>query len=265
MADEPLEQDLVDPIVPDTSVQTDPEQTAAAGTVTSEPEGTSDDGAPQKVFTQEELDAIIGKRLARERRAWERELQQQVPKQPSAAESSDLSIDQFETPEEYAHALAQRELETRSAREEAQRILDSHFEREDTARDKYDDYDLVVQNPSLPITQVMANVMYASEIGPDIAYHLGSNPAEAARIAKLSPFLQAKEIGRIESKLLDSPPTRKTSNAPAPITPVRTAGGGKPPVVDTTDPRSCEVMSTADWIKAENERVAKRLEARGYH
>ena len=264
MADEPIDQIPTDPVA-DTSVQTEPEQTAAAGTVTSEPGDTFDNGdTPSKVFTQEELDAIIGKRLARERRAWERELQQQAPKQPTA-ETHDLTIDQFETPEAYAHALAQRELETRSAREEAQRILDSHFEREDTARDKYDDYDLVVQNPSLPITQVMANVMYASEIGPEIAYHLGSNPVEAARIAKLSPFLQAKEIGRVESKLLESPPARKTSSAPAPITPVRTAGGGKPSVVDTTDPRSCDVMSTADWIKAENERVAKRLEARGYH
>jgi hypothetical protein len=106
----------------------------------------------------------------------------------------------------------------------------------------------------------MADVIRASEIGPELAYHLGTNPSEASRIAKMSPYLQAKEIGRLEGKLLSEPPARKTSSAPAPITPVRPKGS--PPVIDTTDPRAAEQLSVSEWIAKENERERKRYEAR---
>jgi len=112
----------------------------------------------------------------------------------------------------------------------------------------------------LPVTDVMAQTIQASEIGPDIIYHLGSNPKEAERISKLTPFLQAKEIGRIEAKLADSPPVKKTTSAPAPIAPV-TPRGATARVVDTTDPRSIKSMSTSEWIEAERQRQIKRWEA----
>ena len=41
----------------------------------------------------------------------------------------------------------------------------------------------------------MAQTIQASDVGPDVAYYLGSNPREAERISRLSPYLQAKEIG----------------------------------------------------------------------
>jgi len=48
-----------------------------------------------------------------------------------------------------------------------------------------------------PITNVMAESIQNSEIGPDVAYYLGTNIKEAERIARLSPILQAKEIGKM--------------------------------------------------------------------
>ena len=55
----------------------------------------------QKSFSQEELDAAIGKRLARERRKWEREAQAPVPR------PTDLPlVEDFENAEEYAEKLA---------------------------------------------------------------------------------------------------------------------------------------------------------------
>ena len=107
----------------------------------------------------------------------------------------------------------------------------------------------------------MAAVIREAEKGPDIAYFLGSNPKEAERISRLSPFLQAKEIGRLEAKLLADPPVRKTSSAPAPIRPIKPKAEAAP-VYDTTDPRSIETMSTDDWIAAERARQRKALEAR---
>ena len=106
----------------------------------------------------------------------------------------------------------------------------------------------------------MAETIQASEVGPEVVYYLGSNPKEADRISHLQPFLQAKEIGRIEAKLVDSPPVRKTTSAPPPIEPV-TARGGTNRVVDTTDPRSVKSMSTSEWIEADRMRQIKKMES----
>ena len=228
-----------------------------------EPEG---DGAqpPAKVFTQEELDAIVGKRLARERRAWEREAREAQPPTPAPQPDPGLSPDQFPTPEAYAEALAERKAARMLAEKEAAQvytqIIAAHEDREEQARERYDDYDAVIQNPSLHITPLMADVIRASDVGPEVAYYLGTNPKESERIARLSPILQAKEIGKLEIKVSSQPPVKKTSSAPAPISPVRS--GGKPPVVDTTDPRSTETLSTSEWIAAERRRQMEMARAR---
>jgi len=213
-----------------------------------------------KTFTQEEVDALIGKRLARERRSWERER----PKAP-AAPAEPVTQDKFESVEAYADALAAQKAEQLLQQRELERqqaaLVESYHEKEEQAREKYDDFEQVAYNPSLKISTVMAQTIQASEIGPDIAYFLGSNPKEADRISRLSPFLQAKEIGKIEAKVAASPPTRKPSSAPAPIEPVAARASGAP-AYDTTDPRSIKAMSTSDWIAAERQRQIKAWEAK---
>jgi hypothetical protein len=213
-----------------------------------------------KTFTQEEVDALIGKRLARERRSWERER----PKAP-AAPAEPVTQDKFESVEAYADALAAQKAEQLLQQRELERqqaaLVESYHEKEEQAREKYDDFEQVAYNPSLKISTVMAQTIQASEIGPDIAYYLGSNPKEADRISRLSPFLQAKEIGKIEAKVAASPPTRKPSSAPAPIQPVAARASGAP-AYDTTDPRSIKAMSTSDWIAAERQRQIKAWEAK---
>lgn len=217
-----------------------------------------------KVFTQEELDAAIGKRLAREQRKWERE--QRATQVATPMSSAELPApDQFETVEAYADALALQKAENLIAQREQQRqqveFLESYHDREEEARAKYDDFEQVAYNPSVPITQVMAQTIQASETGPDIAYYLGANVKEADRISKLPAMLQAKEIGRLEAKLANEPVVKKTTSAPAPITPVTAKGSGSP-AYDTTDPRSTKTMSTSDWIAAERARQLKAYEAR---
>jgi len=228
------------------------------------PETPTEQEAP-KSFTQEELDAIVGKRLAREQRKWEREqAQRQAELQALRAPVDIPSQEYFESPEAYAEALAERKAEELLAKREAAKqqtaLLEQYQTKEEEARDKYDDFEQVAYNPNLPVTDVMAQTIQASEIGPDVIYYLGSNPKEAQRIAQMSPFMQAKEIGRIEARLSDSPPVRRTSTAPAPIAPVtaRTKGA---PVFDTTDPRSAKTMSTSEWIEAERMRQIKKYEA----
>jgi hypothetical protein len=103
----------------------------------------------------------------------------------------------------------------------------------------------------------MAETIKASDLGPDLAYWLGSNPKEAERISRLSPLLQAREIGKIEAKLGSEPVQKKTTSAPEPIRPV-SARAANPGVTDTTDPRSVKTMNTSDWIEAERRRQIEK-------
>lgn len=243
------------------------EVTATPDNETNAPEVADQEQEQQeKKFTQAELDALIGKRLAREQRKWEREQQQRLTEMQTAAKvrESVPSADQFESTDAYAEALAERRaqelIEQREAAKRQNEILEAYYEREEEARAKYDDFQQVAYNPNVRITDVMAETIRASDIGPELAYHLGSNPKEADRISRLSPYLQAKEIGKIEAKLSDAPPVKKTSSAPAPIKPVaaRASGSG---VTDTTDPRSVQNLSVSDWIEAERKRQAAKWQA----
>jgi hypothetical protein len=217
-----------------------------------------------KSFTQEELDAAIGKRLAREQRKWEREQANRSAETQIVRAAPTASVDQFESPEHYAEALAYQKAEELIAKREAAKqqsqVLESYHDLEEEARTKYDDFEQVAYNPKLPITNVMAETIQSSDVGPELAYYLGSNPKEADRISRMSPLSQAKEIGKIEAKLASDPPIKRTTSAPAPISPVTARSSGSP-AFDTTDPRSTKTMTDSQWIEAERARQRKKWEA----
>lgn len=242
------------------STAPEPDATAAPVPETTTPEGQTTD----KTFSQEELDAIVGKRLAREQRKWEREQAQRVAETQARAPVAPPAADDFESASAYADALAdQRAQELLNKREAAKaqaELLDAYHDREEEARSKYDDFEQVAYNPKLPVTDAMAQTIQASEIGPDVIYWLGSNPKEAARISALPGLLQAREIGKIEAKLATNPPVKRTSTAPAPIAPVAARASGSS-AYDTTDPRSIKTMSTSEWIEADRLRQIKKLES----
>ncbi len=241
-----------------------PEQAPTAEPVAEETQAPEDQSTEQqtKTFTQEELDAIVGKRLAREQRKWEREQSRKAQEAPQLTAAP--SLEQFESVDEYADALAIRKAEELLAKREAERqkmdMLEAYHDREEEARSKYEDFEQVAYNPKLPITSVMAETIQASDLGPDLAYYLGTNPREADRISRLSPFLQAKEIGKIEAKISSEPVLKKTTSAPPPIAPISGRGTGAP-TYDTTDPRSVKSMSTSEWIEADRQRQIRKLEA----
>jgi hypothetical protein len=246
-----------------------PEQVATAAP---EPEIAAPEAAPEgepkeipKLFSQDDLDAAIGKRLAREQRKWEREQKQAEAPKPVPVEQ--VRQDQFATTDEYVEALttskAQQIVQQQQFAKQQQELLGSYHDKEEAARDKYEDFEQVAYNPKLPITDVMAQTIQASDNGPDIAYYLGTNPKEADRIARLAPFLQAKEIGRLEAKVASEPVTKQTSKASAPISPVTPRNGGSTNF-DTTDPRSIKTMSTSQWIEAERLRQMKKQESKGH-
>ena len=238
-----------------------PEQDVTAAPVADEVAPEEHAAETAKTFTQEELDAIVAKRLAREQRKWER----QQAQKPAAAPVEVPPADEFPSVEAYAEALAAKKAQELLQQQEAERqrlaLLDAYHEREEKARERYDDFEQVVYNTRLPISNVMAETIQSSDIGPEIAYHLGSNPKETERISKLSPLLQAREIGKIEAKLADNPPVKKTTNAPPPIAPVSARANGAP-AYDTTDPRSLKTLTTSQWIEQERLRQIKAWEAK---
>lgn len=246
-----------------------PEQVATAAPENTEvkaPEKTED--KPVKTFTQEELDRIVEKRLAKEQRKFERE-QARILQEAQQKAAPVPKMEEFATAEEFAEKLAEQKAEAKAAellrqREEQKRIAeveDSYLEREEAALSKYEDYKQVAYSDNHQVTLTMAEAIRESELGPDIAYYLGANPSESNRIARLSPLSQAKEIGRIEAKLQAEPPKPvKTTSAPAPIKPVTAQAASQS--YDTTDPRSVKTMSTSEWIAAERERQRKKYATR---
>lgn len=214
-----------------------------------------------RVFTQEELDAKVGERLAKERRKWHRE-QVQAAEQQRVSATQPPQPNQFPNAEAYLDALSDHKADLKIAqREQAKQRTQAdstYHEREEEARTKYTDFEQVAY--SLPkdggpaISNEMAEVIKASDLGPEIAYHLGQNVSESFRIYNLSPLQQAREIGKIEANLMANPSTKNASSAPNPIKPVGSRSSS--PAADTSDPRS-DSMSTRDWIEKENKRRMK--------
>ena len=85
----------------------------------------------------------------------------------------------------------------------------------------------------------MTDLILTSDVGADVAYHLGQNHALAAQIAAMNPVEAARAIGRIEAGIVQPKPRTETK-APDPISPVRGSAGAA---------RDPEKMSYRDFVK----------------
>lgn len=144
----------------------------------------------------------------------------------------------------HARAEFQRQEAVRNLTTEFENIDAAYEERAEKAVERYPDFEEKVvksaqgPNPTWKSTPVMALAMKTSEVGPDVAYYLASNPAESERIAGLSPLEQAREMGRLDGRFMyqEKPPVKKVSSAPPPPSQVNRGGGGKfKPAADTDD------------------------------
>lgn len=186
------------------------------------------------------------------------------PAQPTVTESQEPSLDQFKTYEEYVAAVADHRAEQKvqallKQQEEQRQKQDAERQRAEqrsTFQAKAEefatttpDFDEVAFNPSLPVTDVMADALNLSDKGPEILYHLGKHPEEAARISRLSPVQAALEIGRLEAKL-SLPQPRTVTKAPPPIAPL--SGGQGSLVVDP------DKMTGDEWMRWRNDQLRKR-------
>jgi len=110
------------------------------------------------------------------------------------------------------------------------------------ARHRYADFDAVTGAPDVPITQNMATLIGMSDVGADIAYHLGMNPDEARTLAQM-PVPELVGAMKVMERLVavQTPRPRTQTQAPEPVKPV------KPKATAT---KKVEDMSMAEYMAA---------------
>lgn len=141
----------------------------------------------------------------------------------------------------------EREAAQRQQAQARQRQAVQTYEtRLDDARAKYEDFDDVAFAPDVHVTEAMAQAILDSDQGPELQYYLGSNPDEAQRIARMSPYGQVRALGALEAKLSAPKPPKKSTSAPPPVQPV--AGRGASP--SKVDP---DRLPIDEWMKLANE------------
>lgn len=252
--------EVVEPVV---NSELEADQNEAQNT----PDSTADSGdvgkkqdEPAKTFTQAEVDALVQKRLLKEERRVHRRIEQQLREQQQSealrveprreAYQDDDAFLQAQV-EHLAEVKAQEKLAARQRTEEAERRNESFAEKADKAVERYPDFHAVVNNPSLPISEPMAEFITDSDLGAEVAYFLGKNPTKAAEIASLSPIRAARELTRIETELA-ARPKATPSKAPEPINPVGQRGKSTASAL----PSDADDIDT--WMQKENARARSR-------
>jgi len=231
-----------------------PEGTAPAGEVETK------QAEPVKTFTQAEVDAMVQKRLLKEERRVHRRVEQQLRDQQQAQTIAiEPKRDEFRDDDAYLHAqiehLAEKKaaekLQQRSKADEAEQRSERFLEKAEKASERYPDFQAVVRNPALHISDEMAEFIAESDAGADLAYFLGKNPSKATEIAGMSPMKAARELVRIEGELA-AQPKANPSKAPDPISPVGVRGKAS----SSSLPSDSDDINT--WMRKERERMRNR-------
>ena len=111
----------------------------------------------------------------------------------------------------------------------------------DKASEKYDDFeDYLTSIPPQSMTEAMTLAIMENEEAGEVAYFLGKNHKEAARIANLNIAAQIREIDKLSQTLKP-----KQTSAPPPINPEK---GGDSPV---KDPEKMSPEEYRDWRRSQ--------------
>lgn len=257
MDDEVIESGTPAPAVTE-AVEKQAVETIDKGTAP-ELDGEEKQAEPAKTFTQAEVDAAIQKRLLKAERQMHRRVEQQT-RDRADAQTREVAPNReaYRDDEAYLNAQIEHLAEKRAAEKFEQRERQStqdksqeaFLERAEATKAKYSDFDAVVGNQALSINQGMAEFISDSDIGPEVAYFLGKNPMKAQEIAAMTPMKAARELSAIEAQVSAKPPVR-TSNAPAPITPIGNRGGATPTIAnsDFAEYKKLRASQGARWSR----------------
>ena len=213
--------------------------------------------ADRQRLKQELLEATENERKAKERLERIREASQsaQPPKVDAfddyndyliamAAHQSVAALDKRQASEVEEEAASHKARVEAIEKQRQTELAEAWSEQVAEARTKYADFDKVVQDSSLPITADMVQVITSSDLGADIAYHLGTHREEAARISQMEPLDMARALGAIEARL-SLPKPKMNSDTPEPISPVKPKASAR-----TKDPEKMTFAEYNAWREA---------------
>jgi len=154
----------------------------------------------------------------------------------SARQTARITAQEVEQREATRRAAEEKTRSDAAMMEEGQRLAATWQERRAKTLEAHPDFAEVAENPDLQIPVSMVPTLLEIDNGPEVLYHLGSNPDEAARLSKLSERQQVIELGRI-SERLSQPRRPQVTKAPKPITPLgnNNTAGPKDPNDMTTE------------------------------
>lgn len=170
------------------------------------------------------------KHAARREAEYWKGLATQSTAQSTAEVAAKPTADQFDDYADYVEALTDWKVEQKTrdvatkavAGAEIAHRQSAWVDRQIAARASLPDYDTVVGTSDIPVAEHVRDALLDSERGPELAYHLASNPEFATQLNSMSPTRAALELGRLESSLDVTPAPKPISKAPAPITPITT-------------------------------------------
>ena len=207
---------------------------------------------------QERMNELTYKRREAERQAayWKAQVEQSTTAAVPITDEPPKA-DDFATVEEFVdshykwrRAKELRETQTATVQQLENQALEQFNDRSSELRAAKPDFDEVVNAPVF--TPTMRAVVLNSDKGPEMAYYLGSkgNRQFADRIRNMTPLQQAIELGKLESRFVETKTNaKKTTGAPPPIAPV---GSTAVPI-----PKDSEMSTEAWYEKAERERLEK--------
>lgn len=224
------------------------------------------EGKPRKSLDKDAQDALDSRfsKLTRQREdakrelAVEREKREAMEVRLAAMESANKpaevsktdekpKVDQFKDAFEYAEALATWSTEQalkwrdkvdaeKAAARERETTVKAWKARQDAFSATTPDYAEVLADSGVNVSDQVRDAILESDVGPQLLYHLASNPKFAEELAGKSVGAALRQIGRLEAKLeksVDKPakvdekiiekPVARISSAPAPITPIKGA------------------------------------------
>jgi hypothetical protein len=142
----------------------------------------------------------------------------------------------FATHAEYVQAVAtwavQQHETTKAAKATADTIQTVWEQQEAQTKTKYPDYDEALAADTTRYHPAVLEAIQTSEQGAEVAYHLATHPADAARISALAPAAALHALGKLEARLESATPppvpapTPTPTPKPRPLTPVGGAGTG---------------------------------------
>jgi hypothetical protein len=137
-------------------------------------------------------------------------------------------LDQKLTEFEARNDRARRE---EAQREQRDRLVQGYEEKLAEFRRTAPDFAEVVGGVAAVLPPALEEAILASDEGPALAYYLGNHLDVAERLAGMSPYQAAMQLGKIEASL-PNVSVKQASKAPEPIKKAGNGGGAKP--VDLT-------------------------------